>query len=106
MPVKVIFFFSSRRRHTRSTRDWSSDVCSSDLAKKTRASPQVCRRTAVQKSRRIRCQTITIPVFREQPSHDQEITQNPHAALGGLAALRQPFGGRGQIGRASCRERV
>src|SRR5207247_2579147 len=27
----VGFFFSSRRRHTRSTRDWSSDVCSSDL---------------------------------------------------------------------------
>src|SRR5207247_3221318 len=26
-----LFFFSSRRRHTRSTRDWSSDVCSSDL---------------------------------------------------------------------------
>src|SRR5438105_2634209 len=25
-----LFFFSSRRRHTRSTRDWSSDVCSSD----------------------------------------------------------------------------
>src|SRR5207247_7490903 len=27
----LFFFFSSRRRHTRSTRDWSSDVCSSDL---------------------------------------------------------------------------
>src|SRR5699024_1693199 len=27
----VLFFFSSRRRHTRSKRDWSSDVCSSDL---------------------------------------------------------------------------
>src|SRR5699024_11438407 len=26
------FFLSSRRRHTRSKRDWSSDVCSSDLA--------------------------------------------------------------------------
>src|SRR5699024_11271528 len=28
----LVFFFSSRRRHTRSKRDWSSDVCSSDLA--------------------------------------------------------------------------
>src|SRR5256884_9516489 len=27
----IIFFFSSRRRHTRCSRDWSSDVCSSDL---------------------------------------------------------------------------
>src|SRR3989449_3273311 len=28
----AFFFFSSRRRHTRCSRDWSSDVCSSDLA--------------------------------------------------------------------------
>src|SRR5690606_39643829 len=27
----ALFFFSSRRRHTRFSRDWSSDVCSSDL---------------------------------------------------------------------------
>src|SRR5437868_15300830 len=33
MSIAIIFsfFFSSRRRHTRSKRDWSSDVCSSDL---------------------------------------------------------------------------
>src|SRR5690606_38147041 len=30
----LFFFFSSRRRHTRFSRDWSSDVCSSDLAVK------------------------------------------------------------------------
>src|SRR2546429_5051070 len=29
--VHWVFFFSSRRRHTRCSRDWSSDVCSSDL---------------------------------------------------------------------------
>src|SRR5699024_12100733 len=29
--IGFTFFFSSRRRHTRSKRDWSSDVCSSDL---------------------------------------------------------------------------
>src|SRR2546422_11515606 len=29
--ARVFFFFSSRRRHTRCSRDWSSDVCSSDL---------------------------------------------------------------------------
>src|SRR3989449_1370037 len=29
--IFVFFFFSSRRRHTRCSRDWSSDVCSSDL---------------------------------------------------------------------------
>src|SRR3989449_5601532 len=29
--ICLFFFFSSRRRHTRCSRDWSSDVCSSDL---------------------------------------------------------------------------
>src|SRR2546422_6871206 len=32
------FFFSSRRRHTRCSRDWSSDVCSSDLANRSKCS--------------------------------------------------------------------
>src|SRR2546422_8071392 len=31
--VVAFFFFSSRRRHTRCSRDWSSDVCSSDLTR-------------------------------------------------------------------------
>src|SRR5207249_8570021 len=42
-----LFFFSSRRRHTRSKRDWSSDVCSSDLrasAPRTSVSPTRRRR--------------------------------------------------------------
>src|SRR5262245_65998745 len=29
--MRILFFFSSRRRHTRCLSDWSSDVCSSDL---------------------------------------------------------------------------
>src|SRR2546422_5217809 len=32
--TRSFFFFSSRRRHTRCSRDWSSDVCSSDLGKR------------------------------------------------------------------------
>src|SRR5205814_7272214 len=31
----ILFFFSSRRRHTRCLSDWSSDVCSSDLRSKS-----------------------------------------------------------------------
>src|SRR5690349_25159273 len=40
--VTSMFFFSSRRRHTRSLRDWSSDVCSSDLVddRDVRLAPQ------------------------------------------------------------------
>src|SRR2546422_3350145 len=33
----LCFFFSSRRRHTRCSRDWSSDVCSSDLDQQARS---------------------------------------------------------------------
>src|SRR5699024_11731255 len=39
----VFFFFSSRRRHTRSKRDWSSDVCSSDLP----GLPRECHRSCI-----------------------------------------------------------
>src|SRR2546430_274331 len=36
MSIPFVFFFSSRRRHTRFDCDWSSDVCSSDLGHDTR----------------------------------------------------------------------
>src|SRR5215469_13597540 len=39
------FFFSSRRRHTISLRDWSSDVCSSDLADRLGFGPDLRSRT-------------------------------------------------------------
>src|SRR2546422_4461105 len=35
--IVFFFFFSSRRRHTRCSRDWSSDVCSSDLYRRPMA---------------------------------------------------------------------
>src|SRR5207249_5789913 len=41
-----LFFFSSRRRHTRSKRDWSSDVCSSDLIAACELSATGCRARA------------------------------------------------------------
>src|SRR2546429_9544252 len=40
-----VFFFSSRRRHTRCSRDWSSDVCSSDLAKGYHWAVEAAKRT-------------------------------------------------------------
>src|SRR5216683_1189510 len=43
----IFFFFSSRRRHTRSDRDWSSDVCSSDLAGLAEASAELLRDVVV-----------------------------------------------------------
>src|SRR5207249_11202364 len=86
------FFFSSRRRHTRSKRDWSSDVCSSDLGHR--------------------------PARRRRLAKDAGI--RPASAMGAGGVLgggrRRPAGDRGdaaagecggaEIGRASCRERV
>src|SRR6266496_5976109 len=52
--IQFIFFFSSRRRHTRSLRDWSSDVCSSDLAPDGTADPDWADRIAAHRERRPR----------------------------------------------------
>src|SRR5699024_12055339 len=82
------FFFSSRRRHTRSKRDWSSDVCSSDL------------------------QAQLLPALRAHegvPALAHGVGVTGHSAGGGggevpvtaLALHAAP-----EIGRASCRERV
>src|SRR5205814_10552266 len=46
-----VFFFSSRRRHTRCLSDWSSDVCSSDLHRSTET-PGRSMRTAACSPRR------------------------------------------------------
>src|SRR5690242_5376086 len=47
--MEIFFFFSSRRRHTRLTCDWSSDVCSSDLLEVVEAltKPVALRRAVV-----------------------------------------------------------
>src|SRR5699024_12220735 len=80
----IFFFFSSRRRHTRSKRDWSSDVCSSDLERE----PHGPGREAS---------------LRVEVDDDAQAT-GEHADGPGAGVDRGP--GDGEIGRASCRERV
>src|SRR2546429_9244584 len=71
------FFFSSRRRHTRCSRDWSSDVCSSDLW------------------------SCDLLVPTEHPNNlDTSSCSCPSTSCKTKTA-RYP-----EIGRASCRERV
>src|SRR5262245_62256427 len=88
----VFFFFSSRRRHTRCLSDWSSDVCSSDLA--PRAAGHIAR------------------------GGDVRARLNAFTSLGALVlalscakapppdAVERPSGEPLKIGRASCRESV
>src|SRR5690349_23562140 len=72
------FFFSSRRRHTRSLRDWSSDVCSSDLSAAERARnthaeshvrQQIERGSATQAERRDRLELVDRKSTRLNSSH-------------------------------------
>src|SRR5690348_15698779 len=88
------FFFSSRRRHTRWTGDWSSDVCSSDLGEgRARARLEDIHR---------------FPQLRQagqRPALSDAVPEGVRLDLrlrdaDGLLLLRR------EIGRASCRERV
>src|SRR5690606_40193309 len=91
----LTFFFSSRRRHTRFSRDWSSDVCSSDLQQAPPRAPFPLTLDIVQLHQQVmvsglvhwqRDQAGLIPVATERRTI--------------LEALLK------EIGRASCRERV
>src|SRR5690349_22924771 len=89
------FFFSSRRRHTSSLRDWSSDVCSSDLL--------------VALGDRV----LVVGVEQQEigPEAGYRIARNVRRNRDGLrrdrigGARRQRRRKRNEIGRASCRER-
>src|SRR5262245_64191271 len=88
----LFFFFSSRRRHTRCLSDWSSDVCSSDLALARRR-----RRSATGPARRRRSLV---------PPHDaRRLSRAPRARRDVDRRGAVPARRRAQIGRASCRER-
>src|SRR2546429_2319622 len=86
------FFFSSRRRHTRCSRDWSSDVCSSDLNLLKPAMDRIDAQMASGGG------VIGIP----SGFHDLDrMTNGFKAADLAIIAGRPSM----EIGRASCRER-
>src|SRR5207245_11726292 len=57
----LFFFFSSRRRHTRCYRDWSSDVCSSDLMSESDEGVSVAA-TRQKAGKRLNCCTAAGPI--------------------------------------------
>src|SRR5207247_4464797 len=94
----VSFFFSSRGRHTISTRDWSSDVCSSDLAELMQRAP---------------LRLHPDPPDRRAAARDglEARLGSPLGADAELQARTQPVADVHlppllKIGRASCRERA
>src|SRR2546430_10999132 len=90
--VSCVFFFSSRRRHTRFDCDWSSDVCSSDLPHRL-----LHRRVLDAEVGDAGEEDIALEV--EVPAVVIRLVMDRTELAPGLSA-------RGQIGRASCRERV
>src|SRR3712207_8930388 len=105
--IIFFFFFSSRRRHTRYWRDWSSDVCSSDLEEirvysRTRSNREKFSSKMADKYRG-RVKVIASP-NPDEAIVDADIivlatTSNEPIINGNLLK-------KGEIGRASCRERV
>src|SRR5216683_6543919 len=79
------FFFSSRRRHTRSDRDWSSDVCSSDLqCLEGRLELLAARREVKQGRRHWRRRFLTADeacLFHPAQPFGQEVGGNPGEAV-------------------------
>src|SRR2546429_1684972 len=110
MPHLVFFFFSSRRRHTRCSRDWSSDVCSSDLIDhgKTTLTAAITKVLSLKGEAEFRpfdsidsapeekARGITISI-----AHVEYETDKRH-----YAHVDCPGHADYKIGRASCRERV
>src|SRR5207249_6380547 len=88
-----LFFFSSRRRHTRSKRDWSSDVCSSDLS--------------WPKTFPLEGASCTVYALDPSDRPRQLVFYHPGRKLGGSLSVRgdEKEPPAVQIGRASCRER-
>src|SRR3712207_9533173 len=86
------FFFTSRRRHTRYWRDWSSDVCSSDLGPRGDALGAGLRAAGAE------------PIV-VRPGDSFAATATGYRLRPGVRADHDELVA-AQIGRASCRERV
>src|SRR5256885_12069352 len=90
----LLFFFSSRRRHTRLQGDWSSDVCSSDLTTATNGTLW-----------KVQTNGSGFSVLRAFAANGNEgrrpfapVTEGADGMIYGVTDI--------EIGRASCRERV
>src|SRR5207249_6677057 len=93
--ILALCFFSSRRRHRISKRDWSSDVCSSDLG-------FIARRLLQMVPVLFIIATITFFMIRVAPGGPFDTERNSTPEI--QKSLDRYYGFK--IGRASCRERV
>src|SRR5690606_39359427 len=93
--ARWLLFFSSRRRHTRFSRDWSSDVCSSDLINKVKSARD--------------SDTLLIGEDMQKIDYTLSACCNPIPGDDVFGFITVNDGikiHRTKIGRASCRERL
>src|SRR5690606_39533131 len=94
----LLLFLSGRRRHARFSRDWSSDVCSSDLTDGLAMSSRNRRLSETERQKApILYQTLQ-QIATDLPKGNSEAILKHHTQ----ALIKQGF----KIGRASCRERM
>src|SRR5690606_39362386 len=93
-------FFSSRRRHTRFSRDWSSDVCSSDLVAAARE-----KHAAIQAAKLQAAAPVVQALPQATPLVDAHTSTQPAMRLGAMSFNKEQQLAIEKIGRASCRER-
>src|SRR5207249_5339853 len=93
----LFFFFSSRRRHTRSKRDWSSDVCSSDLGIYVSGGASTVSNTTPPAA----IASTTTTIGSGATASNLTIQNNTITNAARAVAVQ----GAAKIGRASCRER-
>src|SRR5690606_41066869 len=92
------FFISSRRRHTRFSRDWSSDVCSSDLALNLTGEPSLAKFDDAAEI------YATLLTLLEENAEYFELGDVESTALAAFKKQDILFQGSLEIGRASCRK--
>src|SRR5207247_3790843 len=94
-----------RRRHTRSTRDWSSDVCSSDLNRTHRRRNRKAQYQTFEKETQVHSARNVVQVVVEFLEL-HVVYRVEYAPAGGARGEVRAAPRHAQIGRASCRERV
>src|SRR5690606_40362165 len=94
-----LFFFSSRRRHTRFSRDWSSDVCSSDLDEDDNFDGITWRAGFAYSPH----SDLSLQATYGRRQDDESLDASISYRISPKTSLQASYN---EIGRASCRERV
>src|SRR5699024_11642028 len=98
----MLCFFSSRRRHTISKRDWSSDVCSSDLLDSSTNSSGLTQRSITQY---LRPSARHLPVDRWVKPEEFVELSNEAERIGFLGVMAGPRSEERRVGRDGRRRR-